>query len=262
MTAPFSRSVFSRRRVCLVIPPSAFLLDERVFVSLGILKIASTLEQQGHCVNVLDLSGINNHIEALSTYLAAGDDEIVGITATTPQLPAVFEIAQMIRAQKPRLKLILGGPHVTLTYAACKLERRQGRVAFGRAANAARQLEDAFDVLVAGDGELAVHRAMDEDAPKIVDGDDNKGAFFMSDEFYTATPAPARHLVDLSSYRYSIEGHPATSLIAQLGCPFSCGFCGGRNSKSLRVIRTRSTSSIIEEMESIHGAYGYTGFMY
>ena len=94
MTAPFGRSAFSRKRICLVIPPSAFLLDERVFVSLGILKIASSLEQQGHCVNVLDLSGIKNYLEALSTYLASGADEIVGITATTPQLPAVFEIGR------------------------------------------------------------------------------------------------------------------------------------------------------------------------
>ncbi len=33
-------------RICLIIPPSPFLLDERVFVQLGILKIASVLEQK------------------------------------------------------------------------------------------------------------------------------------------------------------------------------------------------------------------------
>src|SRR5262245_50177740 len=104
------------RRVALIIPPSAFLLDERVFVSLGILKVASVLENQGHAVNVLDLSGIKNHIEALKTYHATSKDEAVGITATTPQLPAVFEIAKTIRQLRPDLKLILGGPHVTLTY--------------------------------------------------------------------------------------------------------------------------------------------------
>ena len=32
------------RSVCLITPPSAFLLDERVFVSLGTLKVASSLE--------------------------------------------------------------------------------------------------------------------------------------------------------------------------------------------------------------------------
>ncbi|MCA3260955.1 MAG: hypothetical protein ING44_03355, partial [Telmatospirillum sp.] len=32
------------RSITLVIPPSSFLLDERVFVSLGVLKVAAALE--------------------------------------------------------------------------------------------------------------------------------------------------------------------------------------------------------------------------
>src|SRR5262249_12165935 len=46
------------------------------------------------------------------------------------------------------------------------------------------------------------------------------------------------------------------------GCPFGCGFCGGRNSKSLRLIRNRSTASIIAEVEHLYRQYGYTGFMF
>jgi anaerobic magnesium-protoporphyrin IX monomethyl ester cyclase len=249
------------RRIGLIIPPSAFLLDERVFVSLGLLKIASALEAAGHRVNVLDLSGIKNYVEALDAYLASSADAVIGITATTPQLPAVFEIARAIRQRRPDIRLILGGPHVTLTVAARKLEIKLKRPQ-GRAAQALAQLESMFDTLVAGDGELAVLQAVKPDAPRLVDGDDNKGPFFMDDATYDASPWPARHLVDMSTYHYAIEGHGATSLIAQLGCPFNCGFCGGRNSKSLRVIRTRTTQSIVAEMEHIHRTYGHTGFMF
>ncbi len=250
-----------RQQVGLIIPPSAFLLDERVFVSLGVLKIASSLEAAGHAVNVLDLSGIKNYVEALDAYLADSPDAVIGITATTPQLPAVFEIARAIRRRRPDIRLILGGPHVTLTVAARKLEMKLDRPR-GRAAQALAQLEGMFDALVAGDGEVAVLHAIRPDAPLLIDGDDNKGSFFMNDAMFDASPWPARHLVDMSSYRYSIEGHGATSLIAQLGCPFNCGFCGGRNSKSLRVIRTRTTQSIVAEMEHIHRTYGHTGFMF
>ena len=35
--------------------------------------------------------------------------------------------------------------------------------------------------------------------------------------------------MDVGSYHYTIDGHRALSLIAQLGCPFECGFCGGRS---------------------------------
>jgi radical SAM superfamily enzyme YgiQ (UPF0313 family) len=117
-------------------------------------------------------------------------------------------------------------------------------------------------VLCSGDGELAIFEALKDDAPKLVDGDDPKGGFFLTDQMFTESPLPARHLVDLHSYRYTIEGHKATSLIAQLGCPFNCGFCGGRNSKSLRLIRNRSVASILEEIEVLHRNYGYSGFMF
>jgi anaerobic magnesium-protoporphyrin IX monomethyl ester cyclase len=110
------------------------------------------------------------------------------------------------------------------------------------------QLTENFDVLCSGDSELAIFEALKEDASHIVDGDDPKGELFLTDQMFSDGPLPARHLVDLQSYHYSIDGHRATSLIAQLGCPFGCGFCGGRNSKSLRLIRNRSLSSILREV--------------
>ena len=252
----------SRASITLVIPPSPFLLDERVFVSLGILRIASVLERHGYEVHLLDLSGVSNFEVALESYLNKTNDEIFGITATTPQLPSAFKIAHTIRLMRPTARLILGGPHVTLTLAAMRLENKLGRTQFGRASKAGQKLIDMFDVLVAGDGELAVLRAVEPDSPKILDGDDNRGDLFLTDKTYETMPAPARHLVDLHSYKYAVEGFPATSLIAQLGCPFNCGFCGGRNSKSLRVVRTRSEKSIVDEVEFLHREYGYTGFMF
>jgi anaerobic magnesium-protoporphyrin IX monomethyl ester cyclase len=249
------------RSVCLITPPSAFLLDERVFVSLGVLKVAASLEARQYRVNLLDLSGVENYLAPLEDYLVTCQDAAIGITATTPQLPAVMQIATTIRRLRPDLKIILGGPHVTLVYSAQRLEHKRG-IDNGRGHRSVAQLETAFDVLCSGDGDLAIFAALKEDAPKLVDGDDPKGGLFLSDQMFTEGPAPARHLVDLNSYHYSIEGHRATSLIAQLGCPFGCGFCGGRNSRSLRLIRNRSVASILQEVEHLHSRHGYTGFMF
>lgn len=251
----------SNKKVGLVIPPSPFLLDERVFVSLGILKVAASLEAQKVDVGVLDLSGVSNYLEALKTYLYNANIDWIGITTTTPQLPAAVKIAKIIRDLAPNLRLVLGGPHVTLTYSALKIEESLG-VKNGRAKKAANLLESYFDILVSGDGEIVVFELFKENCPKVLDADNHKGAYFMSDEDYEATPMPARHLVDLPSYKYSIESFNATSLIAQLGCPFHCGFCGGRNSKSLRLIRKRSEDSIIREIRFLYETYGYTGFMF
>jgi len=246
--------------ICLVIPPSPFLLDERVFVSLGVLKVAASLEARRYGVNFLDLSGVENYLAAVADYVRTSDDRAVGITATTPQFPAVMSIVREIRALRPDLKIILGGPHVTLIYSALRLERKRALV--GRAHRAAAQLERHFDVLVSGDGELSIFEELRPDPPKVIDGDDPKGGLFLTDRMFTESPLPARHLVDLKSYRYTIDGNPATSLIAQLGCPFNCGFCGGRSSNSLRRIRNRSVASILQEIEMLHREYGYTGFMF
>jgi len=58
-----------KQTICLIIPPSIFLLDERVFVSLGVLKVAAVLEQAGKIVELLDLSGIENFEDALADHI-------------------------------------------------------------------------------------------------------------------------------------------------------------------------------------------------
>ncbi|HET7909826.1 MAG TPA: radical SAM protein [Nitrospira sp.] len=247
------------QHICLVIPPSLFLLDERVFMSLGILKVAAVLEQEGVRVELLDLSGVTNYEEALAAHVQESQAECFGITATTPQMPAATTIQATIRRLRPSARIILGGPHVTLVNAAAKQERK--RSILGRASRAVKQLTAMFDVLVTGDGEIAVFEALQPSPPAIVDGDDAKSQYFLSHTALEQLPLPARHLVDVSSYHYTIDGTRALSMIAQLGCPFGCGFCGGRMSPFLRRVRTRSSQHIVREMVHLYQVYGVKGFM-
>ncbi len=246
-------------RICLIIPPSIFLLDERVFMTLGILKVAAVLEQAGVTVEMLDLSGVANYEQVVRDYVDAKAPKCFGLTATTPQMPAATKVYRAIRAGRPDARIILGGPHVSLIHAAYRLEQKRGRG--GRATTAYRQLEEMFDVLVVGDGELAVFDALRDQPDKLVDGDDPKSSHFLDNQKLTELPFPARHLIDVDSYHYSIDGVRALSMIAQLGCPFGCGFCGGRMSPFLRRIRMRTSENILEEMVHLYHTYGVTGFM-
>ncbi|MBS0172265.1 MAG: B12-binding domain-containing radical SAM protein [Nitrospira sp.] len=256
---PWPKTACSIDRVCLMIPPSVFLLDERVFMTLGILKVAAMLEQAGVAVEVLDLSGISNYEEVVTHHLARGSAGCYGLTATTPQMPAASRIQRLIRTMRPEARVILGGPHVTLIHAALRHEGK--RNIFGRAHRAWRQLEDMFDVLVTGDGEFAIFEALGPRPPKLVDGDNPSSPLFLSSHHLAQLPFPARHLVDVESYRYTIDGVRALSLIAQLGCPFGCGFCGGRKSPMLRRMRMREAGHVVEEMVHMYNTYGVTGFM-
>jgi radical SAM superfamily enzyme YgiQ (UPF0313 family) len=246
--------------ICLVIPPSPFLLDERVFMSLGVLKVAAALEQAGVYVEVLDLSGYQNYGAAVRDHAARSEVRCFGVTATTPQIPAAVEIADAIRGERADARIILGGPHATLVAAAMKREVKLASK--GRAHRAYARLTGYFDVLVAGDGEAAVFAAMSSQAPELIDADGRHSPFFLNNERLDATPFPARHLIDVDSYRYQIEGVPALSIIAQLGCPFGCGFCAGRLSPMLRHIRMRTAENIVEEMRQLYRQYGRRGFMF
>jgi radical SAM superfamily enzyme YgiQ (UPF0313 family) len=249
-----------QKPVCLIIPPSLFLLDDRVFVNLGILRVAAVLERAGHPVTVMDLSGIDNFEDVVLDYLHTSDIQIFGLTSTTPQMPQTIRIARLLRARRPEARLILGGPHLTLVHTAYNKERHKAMA--GRATRSFRDLQAAFDVLVSGDGEEAIFPALQADVPSVIDANNRTSPLFLNNQRYNDLPFPARHLVDLSSYRYYIDRRSATSLIAQLGCPFACGFCGGREAPFLRTVRMRSTARILEEIEFIHREFGYTGFMF
>jgi len=249
-----------KEKICLITPPSPFLLDERVFMNIGILKIASVLENSGYVVDFIDLSGISNYMDVLKDYLDSKTDiKTFGVTATTPQVPFAVEIANLIK--KYSRKTILGGPHVSLMHSASKKEKEDNFLKSDRATKNIEKLLSYYDVLVCGDGEIAIFEALKVNTG-IIDADVRTSSLFLSNEQFTNFPLPARHLVDINSYKYNIDGKKATSLIAQLGCPFYCTFCSGRNSPFLRKIRLRDVQSVVDEIEFLHLQYGFSGFMF
>ena len=261
------------RPVCLIIPPSSFLIDDRVFPLLGVLKVAAALRAGGldaantanpRWVEVWDLSGEKDYIRALELKTIGLPDlawPMFGITATMPQMPATVKIAEHLREYYPASRLILGGPHVTLMNASAKREEQSGRRE-RRARRYMDELREMFDVLVAGDGEKAVFEAIGEAPRDLIDCDDTASAYYMQPEDLNAAPFPARDLIDIHSYRYQIEGLPTQSLIAQLGCPFGCNFCGGRRSPFLRKVRSRTTAHVLTEIGHLYETYGTRGFMF
>lgn len=232
-------------RICFITPPSEFLLDQRVFVSLGILKVAAACEQAGYEVDHLDLTGLTNYVEAAQDYQGAN---IFAITATTPQMPMAVAISNVLQG-----RTVLGGPHATLVNAAAKRGSKRARAALAH-------LLESFDCVVAGDGEKAIFQAVKWFG--LVDADDPKSPLWNTSEEFNASPWPARHLVDMDSYHYSVDGKRALTMVSQLGCPFECGFCGGRFSPMLRRIRTRTAVDVVAEMKSLHEHYGVEGMMF
>lgn len=246
--------------VCFILTPSPFLLDERVFPFLGVLKLPPILAHSGINSEVLDLSGLRNYLDVLAAHAAETTAYCFGITATTPQFPAAVKIAKRLREVRPDARIIIGGTHPTLIIAGMKKEKADGRV--GRAHRAFEQLERHFDVIVSGDGERTIIPALTTNE-RLIDADNRSSLLrIKTGDSELEDVTPDRSLIDLDSYRYFIDGSRATSLIAQLGCPYKCGFCAGRSSPMLRNIRTRSAQSVVAEMLHIHKTWGIDALMF
>ena len=215
-------------------------------MSLGILKVGAVLERAGHTVEHLDLSGVANYAEVAEDY--RGQSEIYAFTATTPQIPAAIQIRRILGGRS-----ILGGPHATLVHAATRKNSARSRAALAG-------LLEVFDTVVSGDGEKAIFPALHNRG--LIDADNPMCDLWQSSDDFASSPWPARHLVDVDSYHYLIDGERALSLISQLGCPFECAFCGGRNSFMLRRIRTRPASEVVDELRHLNSTYGVKGMMF
>ena len=247
-------------KICLIIPPSLILSDERTFMHLGPLRVAGALKENNKKVDVLDLSGVKNYLEVVENYVDNCGAENFGITATSPQMPPSVEIVNTIKKNNPKSKIVLGGPHVTLINAARKNEIAKNNS--GRAVRAFDKLTNIFDTLITGDGEFATLKWLENQSVKLIDADDPKSPLFLNNQNLNLLPFPARELVDVKSYKYFIDGERALSMIAQLGCPFHCGFCGGRESPFLRRVRLRTTDNVILEMRHIFEKYGIKAIMF
>lgn len=188
-------------RVGLVYPPSPFLLEQRVMPPLGILFVGASLERAGHEVKILDLTGVADWKKELPKLLNWSPD-VIGFTGTTPQYPLTLAIRDYIRGAFGWFgPMVVGGIHVT--------------------SDPEGVWRDNWNAMVVGEGEVSAVNLVDDvarhhltlryESPLVQNLDD--------------LGHPARHLVDIRSYRYELDGKPATTTFSQRGCKYRCAFC-------------------------------------
>ncbi len=218
-------------KVTLINPPSPFLLDERVFPAIGVLYVGAVLESKGHEVRMIDLSGMQREKWPSLLKTASEQVDLWGITFTTSQFPYAVSIRDAIKKIDGEAKVIAGGAHSTSDPESCT---------------------PYFDSVVAGEGEIAILKIIQnmENMPRIVQTPSIQNL----DEI----PFPARHLIDMKSYHYTIDGKKATNILTSRGCPYSCAFCCKTWGKQ---IRFRGPDNVISEVNMLKEKYGFGGIM-
>jgi anaerobic magnesium-protoporphyrin IX monomethyl ester cyclase len=235
-------------RALLVIPPVPYLIDDRVFPHLGILYVAAVLEREGHTVKVLDMAGATGKGWAPQLWSAIKDGyDFLGVTCTTPDFPQALQIREAAGEEDPALPVVIGGPHATV----------------------ATQMCSDFDYVCTGDGETSVlelvARLKSPDCKSLSSAENPVERRVVSGDIVQdldALPLPARHLIDMDSYHYTIDGRRATSVMTQRGCPYGCAFCCGRDLPHYRRVRTRSPTSVAMELDTLNARYGFSAFQF
>jgi len=246
-------------KILLVNPPALFSDGSKnpiqtYYPPLGLLYIASVVENAGYDVSVCDASINNMDFKQVRKELQKDCYDVIGITTFTGTRESAYFCAKIAKEENKESTIVLGGPHVTFL----------SEITLNKL--------PCVDVIVRGEGELTflelVQKISKGESYKNIKGitvrNDNRLPYSTPDretvKNLDAMPFPARHLVPMQKYFKGAIKHerhlrtPATTVITSRGCIGNCIFCSSPKMWGRRV-RRRTTRNVIEEIEYLHNQY-------
>lgn len=216
---------------------------------LGLTYIAAAIkEKRKDKVKIIDAAASKYDIDKLKKILVKLNPDIVGIGILTPMYLIAKETIENIRKILPDVKIIVGGPHVTVF-----LKQTMEEV-------------PEIDFAVIGEGEITIIELLEcienNKIPSKVDGviyrknkeivlNKPRGTVKDIDVF----PFPARELLNMKKYTPAPTYHrklPSYMMLTSRGCPYNCTYC----SKIFgNLYRFNSVKKIIQEMNILIDKY-------
>lgn len=250
-------------RIALVFPPFYHPAMYNL-PPLGLINLATVLKQAGHEPWVVDLvlalrSGelpMDAAIYRNATRLILdGEPELVAFSAQCTTYPAIVQIARLLKAQRPALKIIVGGHNASF------LDRET------------LERFPEFDAVVRGEGEITFAELaavwQDGGGPEAVAGVTwrRDGTIVANPDRALITDLNALPLPDytlappLSTYRTACALSRAIAILeVGRGCPHRCVYC----SESVlwrRRTRTFAVERVVNEMRTLHAEHGAECFL-
>ena len=208
--------------------------SESIIMPNGLLYTSAFLKENGHDNQLLNLS--NYDWGKTRELIKKSYPEIAGITCYTYNRSTVFRLADIIKENNPKCKVVLGGPHASVLYEQI-LEKHP-----------------SIDIIVIGEGEQTfLDIVKGEPLEKI------KGiAFRKEDVIVTEKREP---LDNLDKLTIPAKYYSYKRIITARGCPGQCIFCDtphlwGRN------IRFRSTNHVVDELELLNKKHQRSFFIF
>ena len=222
------------------------------YFPLGIGYIASWIKKNGYKdVGIFDPEAQGLNRKEIKSFIKNTRPDIVGITASTPNIENAFNIANIIKELFPNVPVVVGGAHASaLPEHTLKNFNSFDVAVFGEGENTFLEILKAYE---SNRGWTKIRGICFKDEGKIIRNDPRNPV-----EDIDQIPFPSRELVNLKWYRPQANLHRkglCASMITSRGCPFSCTFCAVSGILGKR-IRFNSPEYIIEEIEHLINKYG------
>ena len=253
--------------VCLISYPTATEFDlnlihaaKKIKViskrpSLGVLTLASVLEEAGHHVTHVDLNLLYLERELDSNrafadlaaeHLSNIEADIYGFSSICSTYPLTIRITKLLRKYQKDSCIVLGGPQASLVDL---------------------QTLETFpwiDMIVRGEGEEALPKLLEvlnnvrspNDVPNLTyrqDGRVHRSPLKSFVKDLDAIPMPAYHLYPIDEGAFDIP------LEIGRGCPFSCKFCSTSEFFGRRY-RLKSPQRVVKEVKTLSEKYSICSF--
>ena len=220
---------------------------------LGLGYLAAVLEKENVKVKILDANALGLSKNEILTYVKKIKPRIIGLSAVTPTINQVHNLAQEIKKILPLVKILIGGVHAS-TLPKDTLKRF-----------------NFFDIVVLFEGEGIISdlikSILQNKSLLKINGIAyrqkksiklNKYKGYIND--LDLLPFPARHLLPMRKYRSVVSNH-FTTIIAMRGCYAKCNYCAVPFFSG-RTIRRRSSKNIVQEMIECYKKYGTRHFSF
>lgn len=221
---------------------------------LGLASVAAILEKNHYPVEIIDANALK--LSESEIINAVKDSDIIGITAMTSHINSAIYIAKKIKDNYTYIKMILGGPHVTILP-----EETLNKV-------------PEIDIIIRGEGEETIADLYEaiEKGNKL---ENVYGITYREKGSIKTTPTrtpimdldtlpfPAYHLLPLEKYKqHPPHGIKSTfmAIMTSRGCPYNCIYC----SKPIfgSKFRAQSPNRTVDEIEYLIEHFGIREFTF
>ncbi|MBI4831650.1 MAG: cobalamin B12-binding domain-containing protein [Candidatus Lindowbacteria bacterium] len=195
----------------------SFVKQLRVLPPLGLAYLAAVLKNASHQVELIDANALRIRPDEVVLKTRSLSPEVVGITCVTPLFPVVTQICRSLKSAIPSVRIVVGGPQVTIM-PELTMEN------------------PAFDFGIEGEAEITFPRLLDTIA-KGARPDSLGGVLFREGERVVRTgpaevmpideiPFPLRDILPNDRYfDMTTEARRVSSIMTARGCPYRCSFC-------------------------------------